>query len=72
MSRQHGELPPEITVILDVKVDNKPLGALGDGEAVWHSDMTYNQHPPRGACLRAQGDSARRRQHLFRQPRRGL
>lgn len=54
MSRQHDELPPEITVISNVKVDNKPLGALGDGEAVWHSDMTYNQHPPRGACLRAQ------------------
>ena len=54
MSRQHDELPSEITVISNVKVDNKPLGALGDGEAIWHSDMTYNEHPPRGACLRAQ------------------
>ena len=54
MSRQHDELPAEITVISNVKVDNKPLGALGDGEAVWHSDMTYNEHPPRGACLHAQ------------------
>lgn len=54
MSQQHDELPSEITVISNVKIDNKPLGALGDGEAVWHSDMTYNEHPPRGACLRAQ------------------
>ena len=53
MSKQHDALPPEITVISNVKVDDKPLGALGDGEAVWHSDMTYNEHPPRGACLRA-------------------
>jgi taurine dioxygenase len=54
MSKQHDALPPEITVISNVKVDDKPLGALGDGEAVWHADMTYNEHPPRGACLRAQ------------------
>lgn len=54
MSAEHDALPPEITVISNVKIDDKPLGALGDGEAVWHADMTYNEHPPRGACLRAQ------------------
>ncbi|HSW15587.1 MAG TPA: TauD/TfdA family dioxygenase [Ramlibacter sp.] len=54
MSKHHDALPAEITVISNVKVDDKPLGALGDGEAVWHSDMTYNARPPRGACLRAQ------------------
>ncbi len=51
MSREHDALPPEITVISNVKVDGKPLGALGDGEAVWHTDMTYNEIPPKGACL---------------------
>ena len=51
MSREHDELPPEITVISNVKVSGKPLGALGDGEAVWHTDMTYNETPPKGACL---------------------
>ena len=65
MSRQHDELPAEITVISNVKVDDKPLGALGDGEAVWHSDMTYNEHPPRGACLHAQA-IRRRAATLFR------
>jgi taurine dioxygenase len=54
MSAQYNELPAEITVISNVRVDNMPVGALGDGEAVWHADMTYNEHPPRGACLRAQ------------------
>lgn len=51
MSREHDALPPEITVISNVKVGGKPLGALGDGEAVWHTDMTYNEIPPKGACL---------------------
>lgn len=51
MSREHDELPPEITVISNVKVGGVPLGALGDGEAVWHADMTYNDVPPKGACL---------------------
>jgi taurine dioxygenase len=51
MSKEHDELPPEITVISNVKVGGVPVGALGDGEAVWHADMTYNDHPPKGACL---------------------
>lgn len=53
MSSAHDELPPEITVISNVKIEGKPMGALGDGEAVWHTDMTYNEHPPKGACLYA-------------------
>jgi taurine dioxygenase len=51
MSRAYEDLPPEVTVISNVKVDGKPFGALGDGEAVWHTDMTYNERPPKGACL---------------------
>jgi taurine dioxygenase len=51
MSKEHDELPQEITVISNVKIGGVPLGALGDGEAVWHADMTYNEHPPKGACL---------------------
>ncbi len=48
------ELPEEITVISNVKVDNQAIGGLGDGEAVWHADMTYNPTPPRAALLHAQ------------------
>jgi taurine dioxygenase len=53
MSSEYERLPPEIAVISNVKVEGKALGALGDGEAAWHTDMTYNEIPPKGACLYA-------------------
>lgn len=47
------ELPEEIAVISNVKIDEQPIGGLGDGESVWHADMTYNPAPPRAALLHA-------------------
>ncbi|VTU18015.1 Alpha-ketoglutarate-dependent taurine dioxygenase [Variovorax sp. PBS-H4] len=44
---------PEINVISNVKVGGAPIGNLGDGEAVWHCDMTYVEAPPRAALLHA-------------------
>lgn len=44
---------PEITVISNVVTDGKPMGDLGSYEAVWHSDMTYNDLPPKGSALYA-------------------
>ena len=44
---------PEINVISNVKVGGSPIGNLGDGEAVWHCDMTYVESPPRAAFLHA-------------------
>lgn len=44
---------PEINVISNVKVGGAPIGNLGDGEAVWHCDMTYVEKPPRAALLHA-------------------
>ena len=44
---------PEINVISNVKEGGVPIGNLGDGEAVWHADMTYVDAPPRGAFLHA-------------------
>ena len=44
---------PEINVISNVKVGGAPIGNLGDGEAVWHCDMTYVEAPPRAAMLHA-------------------
>ena len=44
---------PEITIISNVVVDGKPIGGLGAYEAVWHSDMTYVDQPPKGSCLYA-------------------
>lgn len=44
---------PEINVISNVKDGGKPIGNLGDGEAIWHADMTYIDRPPKGAFLHA-------------------
>jgi taurine dioxygenase len=44
---------PELNVISNVVEDGKPLGNLGDGEAVWHADMTYVDVPPKAALLHA-------------------
>jgi taurine dioxygenase len=42
---------PEINVISNVIENGKPIGGLGDGEAVWHADMTYVDVPPKAAIL---------------------
>jgi taurine dioxygenase len=44
---------PEINVISNVVENGKPIGGLGDGEAVWHADMTYVDVPPKAAVLHA-------------------
>src|SRR5580658_5547514 len=42
---------PELNVISNVVENGKPVGNLGDGEAVWHADMTYVEVPPKAAIL---------------------
>jgi taurine dioxygenase len=44
---------PEVNVISNVVENGKPIGNLGDGEAVWHADMTYVDMPPKAAILHA-------------------
>ncbi len=44
---------PEITVMSNIKVDGKPIGSLGNYEAVWHTDMSYNDLCPMGSMLYA-------------------
>ena len=45
---------PEINVISNVKNEQgTPIGNLGDGEAVWHADMTYQKLPPKAGILYA-------------------
>src|SRR3981081_2772320 len=46
-NKQH----PELNVISNVVKNGKPIGNLGDGEAVWHADMTYVEVPPKAAML---------------------
>ena len=42
---------PEVTVISNIKIDGEAIGGLGDGEASWHSDMTYIDMPPDASAL---------------------
>ena len=58
---------PELNVISNVVENGKPIGNLGDGEAVWHADMTYVDVPPKAAMLHSLEVPPERRQHLFRQ-----
>jgi taurine dioxygenase len=44
---------PEMNVISNIKQDGVPIGGLGDGEAIWHADMTYVERPPMAAILYA-------------------
>jgi taurine dioxygenase len=44
---------PEVTVISNVVVDGKAIGALGAGEAEWHTDMSYCEIPPSASLLHA-------------------
>ncbi len=51
METSQGPTHPEILVISNVKVEGKAIGTLGDGEAIWHSDMNYMEEPPTGSLL---------------------
>ena len=42
-----------VLTISNVIENGKPIGELGDAEAAWHQDMTYNESPPVGAFLYA-------------------
>jgi taurine dioxygenase len=44
---------PEIYVVSNVMVDGVPIGSLGAGEAVWHTDMSYLEDPPKASMLYA-------------------
>ena len=51
METSQGPMHPEILVISNVKESGKAIGTLGDGEAIWHSDMNYMEAPPTGSLL---------------------
>ena len=43
---------PEIYVVSNIKdAAGAPIGALGDGEASWHTDMSYEAAPPLASML---------------------
>tara|TARA_R110002110_G_scaffold2756_4_gene13370 strand:- start:31824 stop:32693 length:870 start_codon:yes stop_codon:yes gene_type:complete len=42
---------PEVLIISNVQEDGTTIGVLGDGEASWHTDMSYLDQPPPGSLL---------------------
>lgn len=42
-SIQESDAAPEITVVSNVKVNGVPIGELGDGEVIWHSDYSFKE-----------------------------
>jgi alpha-ketoglutarate-dependent taurine dioxygenase len=43
---------PDVYVVSNVRDDKgEPIGALGDGEAQWHTDMSYAARPPDASML---------------------
>jgi taurine dioxygenase len=44
-------LPPEVTVVSNVRDQGKSIGILGDGEVVWHSDFSFKEKPTAARML---------------------
>jgi taurine dioxygenase len=51
--RRFVEGHPEIYVVSNVIENGEPIGSLGAGEAVWHTDMSYVEDPPKASILYA-------------------
>ena len=51
--RRFVEGHPEIYVVSNVVEHGVPIGSLGAGEAVWHTDMSYLPDPPKASVLYA-------------------
>jgi taurine dioxygenase len=51
--RRFVEGHPEIYVVSNVIENGVPIGSLGAGEAVWHTDMSYLERPPKASMLYA-------------------
>ncbi len=51
--RRFVEGRPEVYVVSNVIENGEPIGSLGAGEAVWHTDMSYIPAPPKASMLYA-------------------
>lgn len=51
--RRFVEGHPELYVVSNVVEGGVPIGSLGSGEAVWHTDMSYQPQPPKASVLYA-------------------
>ena len=46
-------VPPQVSIISNIVVNGKPIGGLGSGEALWHTDSSLVECPPAGGFLRS-------------------
>src|SRR5580692_1965746 len=44
---------PEIYIVSNVIEKGTPIGSLGNAELVWHTDMSYQEDPPKASMLYA-------------------
>ena len=44
---------PHLIVISNIVEDGKAIGGLGSYESMWHTDMSYNEVPPKASILHA-------------------
>lgn len=51
--RRFVEGMPELYIVSNVLKNGEPIGSLGNGEAVWHTDMSYLPDPPMASVLYA-------------------
>jgi taurine dioxygenase len=51
--RRFVEGMPELYIVSNVVENGEPIGSLGAGEAVWHTDMSYVEQPPKASALYA-------------------
>lgn len=52
-------LPPEVTVVSNVRERGEAIGILGDGEVVWHADFSFKERPTAARMLVAMEVPAR-------------
>ncbi len=53
MTPEQARRMPSLYVVplSNITIDGKPIGGLGNSEANWHSDMTYEETPPPASVL---------------------
>jgi taurine dioxygenase len=47
------EMPDNVSVISNILENGKPIGNLGAGEALWHTDSSFVERPPSASILYA-------------------
>lgn len=49
--RGEDQQPGYVLLISNIVENGRAIGGLGDGESVWHTDMSYAEEPPYASCL---------------------